>query len=159
MRWLIGPILAVVFLFFMGFRKTAGALLAAALIGAGVVYQLDDVNEQQTTARVKSQISLKNVSVMRSFDSTYELTGMISNQSAQYRIDGITLAVRLHDCRSADRSDCEVIGEAATHVGVSVPPRQTRKLVATFYFAKDTRQPKGTLVWNHEITSIRAMQP
>lgn len=160
MLWLIVPLLVVVVLFFAGFRKTAGAVLVAALIAAGVLYWLDDVSDQRSMSRISSaEAFLKDVKVRRTFDSTYELTGTMINKSAEYEVDGITIAVRLRDCRSAGETECEGIGEATADVRVSVPPGQANRLVATFYLGKEHRPAKGTLAWDHEITAIRASRP
>jgi len=160
MLWLIVPLAAVVFLFFSGFRKSAGALLLAASIAAGVLYRLEVVDEQRATDRISaSEISLQDVNLRRTFDSTYELTGTISNRSGKYRIDAITVSLTLRDCRSAGDSACQSIGEESADVLVSVLPQQTRSFVATFYLGKEHRPPRGSLAWEHEIAAIRASLP
>ena len=160
MLWLIIPLAAVVVLFFSGFRKSAGALLIAALISAAVLYGLENVQDKRATDRIAaSEILLQDVALRRTFDATYELTGRITNKSEKYRVDGISVQVRLSDCRSVGDADCEYIGDQLAHVQVTVPPQQTRSLVATFYFGKEHRKPKGSLAWRHEITAIRASLP
>ena len=159
MFWLIVPLVVVVLLFLSGFRKSAGALLVAALIAGGVLYRLENMEEQRAMDRISAaEISLQDVTVTRTFDATYELTARLTNRSTKYRVDGISVSLTLRDCRPIN-AGCDIIGEETAHVQVQVLPEQTRSFVATFYFGKEHRQPRGTLAWAHEITAIRASLP
>lgn len=157
MYWIIAPLVIVAFLFAAGFRKAALGLLIVAVVAGALIYRHNEQVQQRASTRISaSEISLENVAVTRTFDASYELTGEIKNKSDTYRVDGISLKVKMRDCSPKDASQCVVAGEAAAHAPVTVPPQQTRAFTATLYFGKSHRQPKGTIVWDYEIETIMA---
>jgi hypothetical protein len=161
MLWLIAPLVTALLVFVAGFRKTALGLVVAAVIAGALIYRLDEQAQQRAETRIPaSEISLENVVVRHTFDSSYELTGRLKNGSSTYQVDGITLDVKLRDCRTGETSQCVAAGEAErTHAGVMVPPGESRDFRATLYFGKGHRRPKGTLAWDYEIESVTAKRP
>lgn len=159
MFWIIGPVIVVVLLFLAGFRKSAVGLLIATLIASALIYWNINVVERQETSRMSvSDIALENVAVRRTFDSTYELTGRITNKSDDYRVDAISFIVTIRDCTAPQKMNCVTTGQKAVNVSVSVPPQQTRDFTGTLYFGKGHRPPKGTLAWDYKVTSITAQR-
>ena len=160
MLWLIAPLVLSLLLFVAGFRKTALGLVVAALIAGASIYHLDEQAQQRAQTRIPaSEISLENVTVRQTFDSSYELTGTLKNGSSIYRIDGISLKVKLRDCPVGGATQCVAAGEAQPYAAVTVPPGEARNFTATMYFGKGHPPPKGTLAWDYEIESVTAKRP
>jgi hypothetical protein len=158
--WLIVPLVIALLVFVAGFRKTALGLVIVAVIAGALIYRLDEQAQQRAESRIPaSEISLENVAVRHTFDSSYELTGRLKNGSPTYQVDGITLNVKLRDCRIGDASECVAASEAEVHAAVTVPPGESRDFTATMYFGKGHRRPKGTLAWDYEIESVTAKRP
>src|SRR4051812_6563199 len=119
MLWLIAPLVIAVVLFLAGFRKTALGLVVAGVVVGASIYGLNERTQQRAESRISvSEISLDNVAVRHTFDSTYELTGRLKNSSSTYQVDGITLNVKLRDCRTDDPSKCGAAGQAAAQAAV-----------------------------------------
>ena len=153
MLWLIAPLVLALLAFVAGFRKTALGVVVAAVIAGASIYVLNERAQQRAETRISaSEFSLENVMVRHTFDSSYELTGRLKNGSSTYRVDGITVNVKLRDCRTGDAARCEDEGHAA----VQVPPGESRDITVTLYFGKGHRRPKGTLAWDYEIRSVTA---
>jgi uncharacterized membrane protein len=157
MFWLIAPLVIAVLLFLRGFRKSALGVVVVALIAAAVVYYLNERAQERAETRISaSEISLENVAVRQTFDASYELTGRLKNGSSTYQVTGISLNVKLRDCRKGNATQCEAAGEAAGQAGITVPPGESRDFTVTLYFGKGHRPPKGTLAWDYEIESVTA---
>ena len=156
MLWVIAPLVIALIAFIAGFRKTALGLVVVALIAGVAIYVLTEQTQQRAETRISaSEFSIENVAVRHTFDASYELTGRLKNGSSTYQIHGITLKVKLRDCRAGETSQCEAEARAA----VVVPPGESRDFTATMYFGKGHRRPKGTLAWDHEIVSVIAKRP
>ena len=157
MLWLIVPIIAVVIALLLGYRKTAVGVLIAAVIAAGLIYWHTKSLEQKSETRIPAaEAPLTNVTVRHTFDASYEISGTIRNSSETYRIDGISVTVRLRDCLKTDASKCTPIGHATANVPVTVPPQQTRNFTGALYYGKDHKPAKGRLACDYEIIAIRA---
>jgi hypothetical protein len=157
MFWIIGPIVIIVLVFLRGFRKTALGLLVGAVIAGALVYRHIHSVERQAAARMSvAEISVQNVAVRRTFDSSYELTGTIRNNSAAYRVDAVSFDLAIRDCPPGQTLTCVIIGKTAVRVPVTVPPKQLRDFTATLYFGKAHTPAKGTLAWNYEVTAVFA---
>jgi len=158
MAWLIVVAIVVVFLVFMaGYRKSALALVVAALIGGVALYQYNERRQQRATTRIAaSEIAVENIAFRPTYRSSYDASGTIRNNSETYTLDGIRLEVTMRDCRGKDKSTCVVIGKAATYAAVTVPPHEVRDFTASLYFGSDRVKPKGTLAWDYEITPVTA---
>jgi hypothetical protein len=160
MLWLIAPLVISLLVFVAGYRKTALGLVVAAVIAGAVLYALDEQAQQRAETRIPaSEISLENVTVRQTFDSSYELTGRLKNGSSTYQIQGITLKVKLRDCPVGNAAQCVAAGEAEARAPVTVPPGQARNFTATMYLGKGQPEPKGTLAWDYEIASVTARRP
>lgn len=156
MAWLIVPVVVVVLVYLAGFRKSALGLLVAAVLAAVLLYQYDQrVEEQERTRIASSEVVVENVSLRATFGSSYDLRGRIRNNSETYRLDGISFKVVLRDCQGTDNSRCVSIGEATTHVPISLPPQQAREFTGSLYFGKPIKT-KGTFSWNYEVIAITA---
>src|SRR5688572_6134687 len=157
MAWLIAAIIVLVALaFYAGFRKSALSILLAGLVGGyWIHYHAQRVHEQAQSKIASSEIQVESVSLNQTLDGSYDLTGRIRNNSS-YRLDGISVKVTLRDCEGKDRTNCRIIGEAATAVPVRVPTEQARDFVASLYFGGNQIRVKGTLVWDYEIISTIA---
>ena len=160
MLWLIAPLVLALIALLAGFRRIALGIVVAAVIAGAAIYVLNERAQQRAETRVSaSEFSLENVVVRHTFDASYEITGRLNNRSATYQVDGITLNVKLRDCRSGDASQCVAAGEAQGHAVVAVPPGQSRPFTATLYFGKGHRRPQGRLAWDYEIESVTAKRP
>jgi hypothetical protein len=160
MLWLLAPLVLALLVFVAGFRKIAlGVLIATAIAGASI-YLLTEQTQQRAETRIPaSEIALENVAVRQTFDASYELTGRLKNGSSTYQVQGISLNVKLRDCRTGDASQCVSAGEAEARAAVTVPPGESRDFTATMFLGKGHRLPKGTLAWDYEIESVTAKRP
>ena len=160
MLWIIIPLVMAVIAFIAGYRRTALGLLVASAIAGASIYLLTEQTQQRAETRLSaSEISLENVTVRHTFDASYELTGRLKNASAIYQVFGITLNVKLRDCRTGDASQCVAAGEAEARAAVTVPPGESRDFTATMYLGKGHGRPKGRLAWDYEIASVIAKRP
>jgi hypothetical protein len=160
MFWLIAPLVIALVAFLGGFRKTALGGVVAAMIAGASIYFLDERAQQRAESRIPvAEISLENVVVRQTFDSSYELTARLNNRSSTYQVDGIALSVKLRDCRTSDTAQCVSAGEAPGQAAVTVPPGESREFTATLYLGKGHRRPKGTLAWDYQIESVTAKRP
>ena len=87
------------------------------------------------------------------------LTGRVRNDSPDYRLRELTLALRLRDCPDAAGpvEACPVIGEATAIARPDAPPGQIRALSAHFLF-RNLPPVTGVLRWDWEIVGIRATE-
>ena len=157
MAWLIGPIIVVVLVYLTGFRKSALGLLFGVVVAGFLLYRHNEQVEQRATTRISmSEVVLENVTVTPTLDSSYNLSGRITNRSERYRLDGIRFRVGMRDCQGKDDSRCVGIAEASTYVPVTVPPQQARDFTGSLYFASEPTKLKGTLSWHYEIIEVSA---
>jgi hypothetical protein len=157
MLWLIIPLVVVALLFASGLRKIALAVLVASLAAGVTLYVQNQQIERRATSRIAdAEVELANVTVRRTFDWSYELSGRVRNNSPTYAIDGMTFTVRLRDCRGTAPVSCVPLGEGTLNVPVNVPPEQARDFRGSFLIGKREVQPKGTLAWDYEMTAISA---
>lgn len=158
MAWLIVPIAGVVLLYLAGLRRAALGLLVVAIVSSLVLYQYTQQVQQDATTRIsESEVAVENVLIKLTFDSSYDISGRITNKSETYRLDGISFKVTLRDCQKKDKeSRCVSMGEATTHVPITVPAQQARDFTGALYFGGEQMKPKGTLAWDYEITAIAA---
>lgn len=157
MAWLVAATIVVLLFFLAGFRKFALGLLASALIGGFVLYQhIQQKQERERTRIPASQVILENLALRATYGSSYELSGRLRNNSAAYRLDGISFNVTIRDCEVKDKSACTTIGEATAHVAITVPPQQAREFTGSLYFGSSEMKVKGTLAWDYEIAAITA---
>ena len=160
MLWLIAPLAVALLLFVTGFRKTALGVVVASVIAGASIYGYNEQAHQRAEARIPaSEIALENVKVRQTFDSSYELTARLTNRSSTYQVHGISLTVKLRDCRNGAASRCDPAGAAEARAAVTVPPGESRDFTATMYLGKGHRRPKGTLAWDYEIESVTARRP
>lgn len=158
MAWLVAvAILLVSYLYASGRRKPA-AILGVVFVVAGVslyvFYQRQQVRE--TSLIAPSEIRLQDVALHPTFRSSYDLTGTVKNNSANYRLDGFEVTVTLRDCAGADASRCTTIGQASAFAAIIVPPQDTREFIAALHFGGDRPQAKGRLDWGYEVTAVTA---
>ena len=87
------------------------------------------------------------------------LTGRVRNDSPDYRLRELTLALRLRDCPDATGpvEACPVIGEATAIARPDAPPGQIRALSAHFLF-RNLPPVTGVLRWDWEILGTRATE-
>lgn len=85
------------------------------------------------------------------------LTGRVRNDSQDYRLRELTLALRLRDCPDAAGpvEACPVIGEATAIARPDAPPGQIRALSAHFVF-RSLPPVTGALRWDWNVVSTRA---
>jgi hypothetical protein len=157
MAWLIGPIIVVLLVYLAGFRKSALGLLVAVIVAGFLLYQHSEhVQEKAETRIAESEVVLANVAITPTLDSSYNLTGRITNQSETYRIDGVSFRVTMRDCQGKDKTTCVSVAEASTHVPITVPSQQAREFTGSLYFGSVRTKVKGTLSWDYEIIAISA---
>ena len=156
MLWLVAPAVIVAILFIAGLRKAAVALLVVT-IGAGTALYLHNRQLQQRAASRISheEVALTDVAVRRTFDSSYEVSGKIGNKSTAYRLDGITLHLSLRNCPESDAASCVPIGDTTVNVAVTVPPKESRRFIGSFYIPTEKRQ-EGALASDYRITAVVA---
>ena len=83
-------------------------------------------------------------------------TATLSN-SSELPVSHLQLLVRLYDCSGkpeSDYSNCEIIGEVKPVAPASVPPGQTRRVMASMLF-EATPQVRGTSAWSYRILGVR----
>jgi hypothetical protein len=158
MAWLIAvAILIVCVLAATGFRKSAISLSLGVLIVGASLYAYNERQERKETSRIGvSEIAMENVDLRPTFRSGYDLVGTLKNNSPKYRVDGIDVVVTVRDCKTKDKSSCAEIGQASAYVAVTVPPGESRDVVASLHFGSDRPKAKGTLAWDYEITAVTA---
>ena len=156
MFWLIGPLIAVAILFIAGFRKTALAVVVAAVVAAAWLYaEQQRVRELGRESISASQILLEDVTVRRTFDESYELSGRVVNRSTALRVVGISVEVKLQDCPRAPGNPCREIGDAVAHVPVNVDPQDERPVVGALYYGKGAAPPTNVLTWSYKLVGVR----
>jgi hypothetical protein len=158
MAWFVAAsVVLVSLLFWRGYRKLALGLLAIALVGAVLVYYLDKRLDEEGRKRITaSDVAVENVELKRTYRSSYDLTGKVTNNSETVTVERMRFDVTLHDCPAASQSDCVLIGKASGEALVNVPPRQARNFTASLYYGGAELKLKGRLVWRYKLTSITA---
>ena len=155
MLWLIVPLLLVVFLALAGFRKSALAVLVITTIAGAWVYRYNAAADSQAQSSYwATRVSIDKVNVRRTFDATYEISGRITSNLEDHRIDRVGFRVSLRDCAAG--GECRAAGVATADVAITLLAGETRDFVGTLYYGKGHVQPKGKLAWDYEITAIRA---
>jgi hypothetical protein len=156
MFWLIGPLIVVAVLFIAGFRKTASAVLVAAVAAAAWLYtDQQRVRQLGLESISASEIVLQDVTVRRTFDETYELSGRIVNRSTALRVTGISVEVKLQDCPRAPGQACREIGDAIAHIPVTVDPQDERQVGGALYYGKGAAPAKDVLTWSYKLVGVR----
>jgi hypothetical protein len=157
MAWIIAAAVVIVLLVFRaGYRKSAAGLFGGALVVGVLIYLLVRHQEEQASTELAiSEVAVDSVVFSHTFRSSYDLSGTVRNKSERYHIERIRFEVTVRDCLTTEKSSCVVLSTQTAYAAVDVPPEQARNFTASLYFDNELK-PKGKLVWDYEIESVKA---
>jgi hypothetical protein len=139
-----------------GFRKLALGLVVIALVGGAIATFYSYEEEKESLTRIPaSQVGLENMQLNPNYGG-YKLSGRIKNNSGQFTLNRIVLAVTMQDCGGeAAAQNCVTIAESQTSPFLTIPPGQARDFQETVYFSGGTLKPKGRLDWRYSVSQTR----
>lgn len=157
MGWLFAIAVLILLVASAGFRKFALAIVVLAAIGGGILYRHEKQQEELATTRIPaSQVTISGarISLQR---GTYRLSGRITNNSQEFTLSNVEIAVTVRDCvPSSTPRSCVTIGDARRTLYNNIPPGQARDFDASLHFPGSGLAPKGELDWQYTISQTRA---
>ena len=96
-------------------------------------------------------IEIRDAALKSTPFGNYKIIGRISNNSADYTLNRVSLRIVMEDCvedESGD-TDCEVIGDASEDLYVNAPPQHTREFEQYVYFFGNKPKTPDKLNWHY----------
>lgn len=157
MGWLFAIAVLILLVVSAGFRKFALVIVVLAAIGGGIYYLHDRRQEELAKTRISASHVVISGGRINLQYATYQFTGRITNNSQEFTLSQVELAVTVRDCvpNSTPRS-CVTIEDTRDTLYINVPPEQARDFNESLYFPGGELAPKGELDWQFRISQTRA---
>lgn len=140
-----------------GFRRP-GLALGGAIALALALYFWNNASETEEAATriTPADLVLDELAIERTIRGA-ALSGRVLNSSELYRVQDMTLALRLRDCAidAAALDECPIVAEDSAIARPNVPPGQARSFTANFLF-DDLPPPSESHRWNWSVLGVRA---
>lgn len=156
MVWVIGFIVLILLVISAWFRKVAVGMIIIIGIVGGLVYFLNEREEERALSRIPlAELDFENVALEPNY-SGYKLAGRIKNNSQEFTLKQVDLLITVQDCTGApDSQDCVTIGESHENMDLNIPPGQARDFEKYLYFSGGDLKLLGKLEWNYVVSGIK----
>ncbi|MGB5707788.1 MAG: hypothetical protein WBM41_13265 [Arenicellales bacterium] len=156
MQWaLLAVIIVGLFMISGRYPKLAFSALGVIIFGTAAVVLL--TTDEATLKRQKvaaENVEVVNTTVVPAYAGSYRISGRLSNAHDSAELKGITLNVVMMECMGANRTECQIVGQASERINLRVPAGQARDFYTTVYFGEPTIS--GSVQWQFEVTETRS---
>jgi len=163
MGWFLG--IGAFLLFIWGMVKFPkfrwGMLATIAIISISIWLYTEREKELTSQSRLKikrDELALSDVRLHNDYGNSFTIAGKIKNLSHNHTLKKFGIRVELFDClkkEKAKKQNCEIIGQDAETVYVSIPPNQVRQFDEYLHFS-DLPAVDGKFVWDFDVIWIEA---
>ena len=138
------------------FPRLAFALLCVLIAVAVITVQLNSKNDERSDSLISnSEIELSQVTINLGYAGSYDMKGILRNDSLVSSIVEVVVQVEMLDCPThgkTDRENCNRLGWATARITKDVPPGQSKEFNTNLSFTGS--EVSGFLTWDYRMSEV-----
>jgi len=138
------------------YPRLAFTLLVVLLALAAITLQLNSKNDERSDSLISdSEVELSQVTLTPGYAGSYDMEGMLRNDSLVSSIVEVAVQIEMLDCPTQGKTDwvnCNELGSVTARITTDVPPGQHQEFNTNLSFpASDV---SGYITWDYQISQV-----
>jgi hypothetical protein len=138
------------------YPRLAFTLLVVLLALAAITLQLNSKNDERSDSLITdSEVELSQVTLTPGYAGSYDMEGMLRNDSLVSSIVEVAVQIEMLDCPTQGKTDwvnCNELGSVTARITTDVPPGQSQEFNTNLSFpASDV---SGYITWDYQISQV-----
>ena len=138
------------------YPRLAFTLLVVLLALAAITLQLNSKNDERSDSLISdSEVELSQVTLTPGYAGSYDMEGMLRNDSLVSSIVEVAVQIEMLDCPTQGKTDwvnCNELGSVTARITTDVPPGQSQEFNTNLSFpASDV---SGYITWDYQISQV-----